>query len=518
MTTPPQGPWGPGQPGGQPGGQHGGQDGQGGQHGGQSPQQGNQQPPHGGQQPQQQAGWGQQPPPPQGGGWGQRPPQQGQPPHQGYPPQGQPPHGQPQQGGWGPQPGQGGQQGQPPQGWGQQPQQGGQGSQQGQPAQGWGQPPQGGPYQQQSWGQRPGQQQGGWQQQEQSPWQPGGPGGSGGRDKGPFGISKDKLPFVIGGGVVGIIVIALLVFLGIHQFGGDDTPESNPTATEQPTGGQSKGGENGELGNATGQAKNATEKLQGNGFGCSDLFNTAQGAHRGCFKYEDRSQAEALFQFKSDGTIIAIQFQSVNEDNNNNAAVVFDQVLQAVGNDTFGGDQVKKVQDAVKQGQKSEKIDSSWGEFELRNDGDTYELSGAKSGEESLDIPDKTFETTKPQMLAALKAKAYVCTSSCTKEIGKYGQQRVYFYASDGEGIKDIQVSASGDASDVKKALPTALNDAFGVLKGGDLGALKSYIQAHSDGKSYASYVAGWRVEIRGNSSDSYSSQQVEITYESFYV
>jgi hypothetical protein len=318
--------------------------------------------------------------------------------------------------------------------------------------------------------------------------------------------------------VVGIIVIALLVFLGIHQFGGDDTPESNPTATEQPTDGQSKGGENGELGNATGQAKNATEKLQGNGFGCSDLFNTAQGAHRGCFKYEDRSQAQALFQFKPDGTIIAIEFESVNEDNNNNAAVVFDQVLQAVGNDTFGGDQVKKVQDAVKQGQKSEKIDSSWGEFQLRNDGDTYELTGAKSGEESLDIPDKTFDTTKPQMLAALKAKAYVCTSSCTKEIGKYGQQRVYFYASDGEGIKDIQVSASGDTADVKKALPTALNDAFGVLKGGDTTALKSYIQAHSDGKSYASYVAGWRVEIRGNSSDSYSSQQVEITYESFYV
>ncbi|WUJ71354.1 hypothetical protein OG809_40505 [Kribbella soli] len=507
MTTPPQGPWGPGQPGGQPGGQHGGQqDGQGGQ-GGQGG--------HGG--PPQQGGWGQQPPP-QGGGWGQRPPQQGQPPHQGYPPQGQPPHGQPPHG----QPPQGQPpHGQPPQqgGWGPQPGQPGQGGQQGQPQQGWGQQPQqGGPYQQQSWGQRP-QQQGGWQQQQgQSPWQPGGQGGPGGRDKGPLGISKDKLPFVIGGGVVGIIVIALLVFLGIHQFGGDDTPESNPTTTTQPTGGQSTGGDNGELGNATGQAKNATEKLQSNGFGCSDLFNTAQGAHRGCFKYEDRSQAEALFQFKPDGTIIAIEFESVNEDNNNNAAVVFDQVLQAVGNDTFGGDQVKKVQDAVKQGQKSEKIDSSWGEFQLRNDGDTYELTGAKSGEESLDIPDKTFDTTKPQMLAALKTKAYVCTSSCTKEIGKYGQQRVYFYASDGEGIKDIQVSASGDTADVKKALPTALNDAFGVLKGGDTAALKSYIQAHSDGKSYASYVAGWRVEIRGNSSDSYSSQQVEITYESFYV
>jgi hypothetical protein len=489
MTTPPQGPWGPGQPGGQPGGQHGGP-------GGQPPQQG---------------GWGQQPPGQGGGGWGQRPQQQ-QPPQQDRPgpgqtPQGQPPYDRPpQQGGWGQQP-------VPPQqgGWGQRsPQQ------------------QGGPYQQQSWGQRvqqPGQQQGGWHQQQglqpgQPQWQPG-PGGS----KGPGGISKDKLPLIIGGGVVGIVLIGLLVFLGIHAFGGDDDPVSNPTTTQQPTGNPTNGGgekgengENGELGNATGQAKAATEKLQGNGFGCSDLFNTGQGAHRGCFKYDGNAHAEAVFQFQPDGTIIGVRIESQNEDNINNAAVVFDQALQAIGNDAFGGDQVKRVQDAVKTGQKSQKVGSTWGEFQLRNDGDTLELSGGKSGADSFDIPPKSFDTTKPQMITALKAKQYVCTTSCTKQIGKYGSQRLYFYASEGEGIKDLELTASGDPADVKKALPTAVNDAFGVLKGGDAAALKTYIQAHSDGKSYAAYVAGWRVEITGNNSDDYASQRIDISYESFYV
>nr|WP_184842668.1 hypothetical protein [Kribbella solani] len=327
---------------------------------------------------------------------------------------------------------------------------------------------------------------------------------------------------VIGGGVAGIVVIALLVFLGIRAFGGDDTPTSGPstTTTAQPTDGPSSsgGGQNGELGNATGQAKTATEKLQSNGFGCSDLFNTSQGAHRGCFKYDNSTKAEAVFQFQSDGTILAIRFESQNADNINNAQVVFDQILQAVGNDTFGGDQVKKVQDAVKSGQKSEKVGSTWGEFELRNDGDTVRLSGAKSGEDSLDIPPKQFDTQKPQLVAALKGKGYVCTSSCTKETGDSNYQRVYFYASDGQGIKVLQMSASGSPGDVKRAMPTVMNDAFGALKGGDVAALKSYIQAHGDGKSYASYVAGWRVEIRGNNSDSYSSQQIEITYESFYV
>ena len=329
---------------------------------------------------------------------------------------------------------------------------------------------------------------------------------------------------MIGGGVVGIVLIGLLVFLGIHAFGGDDKPEAGPTSSQQPTGNPSNGGDNhggdnnGELGNATGQAKTATEKLQGIGYGCSDLFNTSQGAHRGCFKYEGATEAQAIFQFQPDGTIIGVDLTSQNEDNVNNAKVTFDAALQAIGNDTFGGSEVKKVQDAVNTGQKSQKVGSSWGEFQLRNDGDTLELAGGKSGADSLDLPKKTFDTTEVQLATALKAKNYVCTSSCSKQVGKYGSQRVYSYASEGEGIKQIEMSASGDPADVKKALPAAVNDAFGVLKGGDAAALKSYIQAHSDGKSYASYVAGWRVEITGNNSDDYASQRINISYETFFV
>ncbi|MEV5962119.1 hypothetical protein AB0L70_10165 [Kribbella sp. NPDC051952] len=323
---------------------------------------------------------------------------------------------------------------------------------------------------------------------------------------------------MIGGGVVGIVLIGLLVFLGIHAFGGDDKPESNPT-TSEPTGNQTTGGgDNGQLGNATGQAKTATEKLQGAGFGCSDLFNTSQGAHRGCFKYAGATEAEAIFQFQPDGTIIGVKLSSQDEDNVNNAKVTFDQALQAIGNDTFGGDQVKKIQDAVNNGQKSQKVGSSWGEFQLRNDGDTYALSGGKSGSDSFDLPKQTFDTTAAQLTAALKAKNYVCTSSCSKQVAKFDSQRVYFYASEGEGIKNLTISASGDPANVKKALPVAVNDAFGVLKGGDAAAVKSYIQAHNDGKSYASYVAGWRIEITGNNSDDYASQEIDISYESFYV
>lgn len=453
MTTPPQGPWGPGQPGGQPGGQRGRQGGQG--------------------------GWGQQPPG-QGGGWGQRPPQPQRPPYQGQPPQ----------------------QGRPPQ-------QGG----------GWGQPPhQGGGYQQQPWLQQnqPG---GGWYQQQggQPPWQPGGPGSSG--SGGPI---KDKLPLLIGGGVIGIVVIGLLIFLGVRAFGGDDKPEANPTTgqSQQPSPNQTTGdgGDSGSLGNASGQAKTATDKLRGIGYQCSDLFNTGQGAHRGCFKYDGATEAEAIFQFQPDGTIIGVLLKSLNEDNVNNAGVTFDAELQAIGNGTFGGSEVKKIQDAVKTGQKSQKVGSSWGEFQLRNDGDELRLTGGKSGSDSFDLPRKTFETTEAQLVNALRAKRYTCTSSCSKQVGKYGTQRVYSYASEGEGVKTVEISASGDPSDVKTALPAAVSDAFAALKGADVSALKSYVETHKDGKSYAAYVAGWRVEITGTIHDDYASQRISISYESFYV
>jgi hypothetical protein len=319
------------------------------------------------------------------------------------------------------------------------------------------------------------------------------------------------MPLLIGGGVVGIVLIGLLIFLGVKALGGDDEPEANPTTSQSgdPTSSPSNGGDNGSLGNASGQAKTATEKLQSAGYQCSDLFNTGQGAHRGCFKYDGPTEAEA---------ILGVKLQSRNEDNVNNAEVTFDAGLQAIGNDTFGGDQVKKIQDAVKTGQKSQKVGSTWGEFELRNGGDELRLSGGKSGADSLDLPRKSFDTTDTQLVAALKAKSYVCTSSCSKQVGKYGSQRVYSYASKGEGIKSLDMSASGDPEDVKKALPAAVNDAFGALKGGDVAALKSYVQAHNDGKSYAAYVAGWRVEIIANNEDSYSSSRISISYETYYV
>jgi hypothetical protein len=322
------------------------------------------------------------------------------------------------------------------------------------------------------------------------------------------------MPLMIGGGVIGVVLIGLLVFLGVRALGGNDKPTADPTnqPTDAPTtpgGDATSAPPSDEVGNASGQAKVATDKLQALKYQCSDLFNGPQGAHRGCFKYAGATTAEVVFQFQSDGTIIGVQVRSSDTDNVNNAAVTFDAALQAIGNDTFGGSEVAKIQQAVKTGQKSGKV--------LRNSGDELRLSGGKSGSDSLDLPRKEFQTTEATLNAGFKAKGYECTSSCRKKVGQYGSKSVFGIGSSG-GLRSISIRASGEPAEVKTAMPAVIADTFAIVKGPDVAVLKAWIAARSDGKSYAGYVSGWRVEITGESDSSYASQTVDISYESFYV
>jgi hypothetical protein len=329
------------------------------------------------------------------------------------------------------------------------------------------------------------------------------------------------MPLMIGGGVIGVVLIGLLIFLGVHALGGDKPsadPSNQPTgAPTTPGGDPTSGPPSDGLGNATGQAKSATDKLQALQYQCSDLFNGPQGAHRGCFKYSGATAAEVVFQFQSDGTIIGVLVRSSDTDNVNNAAVTFDAALQAIGNDTFGGSEVAKVQQAVKTGQKTGKVGSTWGEFDLRNDGDQLRLTGGKSGSESLDLPRKEFQTTEAAMTAGFKAKGYECTSSCRKKVGQSGSQYVFGIGTNG-GLRTITMRASGGPAEVKAAMPAVTADTFAIVKGPDVAALKAWIAARSDGKSYAGYVSGWRIEITGETDTDYASQSVDISYESFYV
>ncbi|GAA0613417.1 hypothetical protein GCM10009534_55160 [Kribbella sandramycini] len=316
------------------------------------------------------------------------------------------------------------------------------------------------------------------------------------------------MPLLIGGGVVGILLIGLLIFLVVKGLGGDDEPAAGP--------GSSQGTGDGGPGNAAGQAEGVTQKLQSAGYQCSDLFNNESGAHRGCFKYEGSTQSDAVFQFTKDGSIISVQITTRDEENGNNAKVTFDGALQAIGNDAFGGSEVRKIQDAVATGQKSERVGTTWGEFRLSNDS-TVSLAGRKSGEEAFKVPDVAWATTEAQLKAGLTAKGYTCKIVCEKKIGDFDRQTIYGFGGSSGGLRQVEMEIRAREDQAKAAWPATVTDAFGVLKAADSAKLKEFADKHTDGKATVAYVAGWRIEVTNRDNDDRWARSIRIKRETYY-
>ncbi len=323
-----------------------------------------------------------------------------------------------------------------------------------------------------------------------------------------------------------MLVLGLLIVLGIRTFGDDEqagnepgtTQTSDPTAkpTDQPTSqptGQSS------VGNSTGQAKTATDALTGAGYECSDLFNSPQGGHRGCFRDVGTSESEALFQFSPDGALIGLQLRTYDSDNVNNAKKSFDELVNALGKAAFSGD-VPKIENAVNGGQKSVEINSGWGEFRLSNNGDSLRLSGGKSGTDTLEVPRKEFDSSEADVEAALKAKGYTCTSYCKKGgyPSKEASRYVSAFSTGSGGVRSVTASVSGDQGATKSGFDSVVTDTFGTLKGADAPALQAWVKSKLDGKSHSGYVNGWRVDLAYSGGDSYQRIELQIKTELFYV
>ena len=137
-------------------------------------------------------------------------------------------------------------------------------------------------------------------------------------------------------------------------------------------------------------------------------------------------------------------------------------------------------------------------------------------------MPRKQFEVTEAQLNAALKAKKYdvhLALQEVGRQVRLAGHRRLRQQERRPQHLR--HPGLSGEGADVKAAMPGAIADGFGVLKGPDVEALKAYVSSHSDGKSYAGYVSGWRVEITGRNADSdsdYGAQSISIRSENFYV
>lgn len=333
-------------------------------------------------------------------------------------------------------------------------------------------------------------------------------------------------------------MLALLVFLGVRALGGDDNtadPDPGTSQTTEPTGdptGSPTGDPTGSptdqptapqtptVGNSAGQAKQVTDALSGAGYECSDLFNTPQGGHRGCFKNVGTSQGEALFQFSPDGNVIGLQIRAYDTENVNNAKKSFTEIVNALGKAAFPGD-IQKINDAVNNGQKSVELTSDWGEYRLTNSGDNLRLSGGKTGTDTLEVPRKTFDSTEADFEGTLKTKGYTCTSYCKK--GGYPSKDPSRYVSGfgtgtSGGLRSITASVSGDAGAAKSGFDSTVGDVFSSLKGADVAAIQAWVKSKNDGKSHSGYVNGWRVDIEYGGGASYQRVELQVKTELFYV
>jgi hypothetical protein len=338
-----------------------------------------------------------------------------------------------------------------------------------------------------------------------------------------------------------------LVFLGIKAFGGDDPvadptpsrsteptsgpssePTSDPTSgpTSDPTSGPTSTGTSGPpaklqtgLGKSVGQAKAATTKLQAAGFRCGDLFNDARGGHRGCFRYTKSTEAEALFQFRADGTVIGISLRSYDTDNVLRAKQAFDQTLDALGSQVFASS-LAKVKATVNTGDKRTEVGTDWGELRISNSGDTFRLSGGMAGADSFELPRKQFDSTEQEVRDALKAKGYDCDSYCKKGAFGTGEASTFvsMYGSSGEGVRTVSVRVSGNGPAVSSTFTTSVADAIGALRGADVNALQTWLKSVPPTGSLSAYVNGWRVDIKRINAASYPRYELELKYESFYV
>jgi hypothetical protein len=110
---------------------------------------------------------------------------------------------------------------------------------------------------------------------------------------------------VIGGGAVGIVLIGLLVFLGIHAFGGDDAQSGPTTSSSRPATRPTAAATTASSAMRP-VAKVATEAAGPHA--AATTVNTAQGGTAAASVRNTRGLA--IFQFQSDGTIIGVDLTS----------------------------------------------------------------------------------------------------------------------------------------------------------------------------------------------------------------
>lgn len=292
-------------------------------------------------------------------------------------------------------------------------------------------------------------------------------------------------PFVVGGVVAGLLVVALVAAFAVRR-------DSEPAAAEQLVlaGGVTAGG------SVSGQARTLADALVQRGLGCSVRFTGADGGQTGCFTFREagRTTMEVVYQYQPDGTVIGLNIK-VNAPDSTENAPVLRSLVNTVAPIVFPADMadVTSVLQAW-----AGWPDGSWGNYEIVSRGPRPSLSASKAGSKPIKVPVLHLDTPETGLADGLQTDGFACARDNESCRGKYAGKPGLTVQMSGPdtGITYLLASAAV-GGDSQKAFDELQTKIFGHLRGNAVEPLKQWLAGHLDGRSHIAYVAGWRVDLQ---------------------
>lgn len=292
-------------------------------------------------------------------------------------------------------------------------------------------------------------------------------------------------PFIAGGTVAGLLVVAVIAAVAVRRDAGPPAPASAVLAEGVTAGGR-----------LDGQARALAEALVERGLDCSVRFTGAEGGHAGCFLFREtgRITAEAIYQYRPDGTIIGLNIK-VTAAGGAETAPTFKTLVTTVAPVVFPADPKPTGRILREWGGWA---DGSWGAYEFISRGPKTSLSARKADSTPIKVPVIHLDTTETALADGLRADGFACSRDNETCRGKYAGRPGLTAQMSGPdtGITYFLASAAVGGS-TQEAFDELRTKLFGHLDGSAVEPLNQWLSEHLDGRSHIAYVGGWRVDLQ---------------------
>jgi hypothetical protein len=309
-----------------------------------------------------------------------------------------------------------------------------------------------------------------------------------GLDPGGHTPGRRLWPFVAGGVVAGLLVVALVAAFVVRRDGGAaaDAPAEQVVLAEGVTAG----------GGVSGQARTLADALVRSGLECSVRFTGADGGQTGCFTFREagRITSEVVYQYRPDGTVIGLNIKMKTPGTTNNGPMLR-SLVATVAPVVFAADLPALTRILREWGGWT---DGSWGSYEIVSRGPRASLSASKADSTPIKVPVLHFDTPETGLADGLRSDGFACARDTESCRGRYAGKAGLTVQMSGPdtGITYLLASAATGPT-TQPAFDELQGKVFGHLRGDAVQPSRQWLAGHLDGRSHIAYVAGWRVDLQ---------------------